>query len=315
MQQPLLVVDDASFAYGQRHVLNAVSLNIDVGEIFVLLGPNGSGKSTLVKAITGQLRLDGGDVRVSGASPARTARARRDIGVVPQNIALYEKLNAGENLNVIGRLMGVAANGLDLRIRQMLDRIKLGDRAKDRAEVLSGGMRRRLNIAAGLMHGPRLLILDEPTAGVDQAGKQAIRELLISLRDSGLAVLLTTHEMDEAQALADRVGILVGGHLKATGRPDELVREHFGDTVEVIVLIEGAEHVEGEEDGLSLARLGLTYDASTGQWRGLVAEHETSIEILIRSVGQTGLNIKDVRVRRPGLDTLLSELTVRERPR
>lgn len=209
--------------------------------------------------------------------------------------------------------MGVAADGLGLRIHQMLDRIKLGDRAKDRAEVLSGGMRRRLNIAAGLMHDPKLLILDEPTAGVDQAGKQAIRELLISLRDSGLAVLLTTHEMDEAQALADRVGILVGGHLKAEGRPNELVRTHFGDTVEVIVLIDGMEHIEGEADGLpqSLARLGLTHDASTGQWRGLVSEQETFIETLIRSVGQTGLNIKDVRVRRPGLDTLLAELTVR----
>lgn len=311
MPNPLLVVDSASFRYGPRQVLDHVALSVDLGEIFVLLGPNGSGKSTLVKAITGQIHLDRGEVRVAGSSPENTACARRKIGVVPQNIALYEKLNARENLNVIGRLMGVAANGMQRRISETLERINLGDRAKDRAEILSGGMRRRLNIAAALMHDPKLLILDEPTVGVDQAGKHAVRELLLSLRDSGLAILLTTHEMDEAQALADRVGIIVGGRLRAAGSPNELVREHFGNAVETIIQLDD-QCASAAELTKTISGFGLNYNASTDQWRGVVEEDEASMQPLLEKIVGAGSSVKDVRIRRPGLDTLLAHLTKQE---
>ena len=308
MTGAFLEVADASFHYGRRHVLDHVALSVDRGEIYVLLGPNGAGKSTLVRAITGQIHLDNGQVLVGGARSDSNASARRAIGVVPQNIALYEKLNARENLNVIGRLMGVAASGMQQRITDMLDRIALGDRARDRVEVLSGGMRRRLNIGAALMHDPSLLILDEPTVGVDQAGRHAVRELLIALRDGGLAVLLTTHEMDEADALADRVGVIVDGRLKAEGTPSDLVAAHFGQALELIVQLEEPIAPNSRLNTV-LSWLGLSYDASTDQWRGLVKESEVSMQDAVDRIIHAGLSVRDVRIRRPGLDTLLAHLT------
>ena len=308
MTVPFLEVADASFHYGRRHVLDHVALSVGRGEIYVLLGPNGAGKSTLVRAITGQIHLDNGQVLVGGARPEIDASARRSIGVVPQNIALYEKLNARENLNVIGRLMGVAASGMQERITEMLDRIALGDRARDRVEVLSGGMRRRLNIGAALMHEPSLLILDEPTVGVDQAGRHAVRELLIALRDGGLAVLLTTHEMDEADALADRVGVIVEGRLKAEGTPGHLVAEQFGQTLELIVQLADPSVPQSKVHKV-LSSLNLSYDPSTGQWRGLVMESEVSMQVAVNRIMHAGFSVKDIRMRRPGLDTLLAHLT------
>ena len=204
--------------------------------------------------------------------------------------------------------MGVAAGGMQQRITEMLDRIALGDRARDRVEVLSGGMRRRLNIAAALMHDPSLLILDEPTVGVDQAGRHAVRELLIALRDGGLAILLTTHEMDEADALADRVGVIVDGQLRAEGTPGDLVAEHFGQTLELIVQLDDSKVPQSKINKV-LSSLGLGYDPSTGQWRGLVPESEVSMQVAVNRIMHAGLNVRDVRMRRPGLDTLLAHLT------
>lgn len=311
MNEHFLEVRGAEFRYGPRQVLGDVDLTVRQGEIYVLLGPNGAGKSTLARAVSGQIRLDQGHVRVAGADPAKSADARRAIGIVPQNIALYDKLNARENLNVIGRLMGVPRRSMGQRIGVMLEKIRLGDRAADRAEILSGGMRRRLNIAAALLHEPQLLILDEPTVGVDRAGRHAVRELLIALRDGGLAILLTTHDMDEAQALADRVGIMVEGRLKAEGTPEELVEKSFGDAIEVIVQ-PGGSGAPLEGVGKSMGKLGLRYDATTGQWRGLVDQNAPQIQKLIQKVARGDTGASDIRVRRPGLDTLLDRLTARQ---
>jgi ABC-2 type transport system ATP-binding protein len=309
MDRDFLQVSGAEFRYGTRKVLDGISLSVKPGEIYVLLGPNGAGKSTLVRAITGRVDLNGGTVRVAGQDPVRSAEARRAIGLVPQQIALYEKLTAQENLSVIGRLMGVKGDKLGARMSDALLQIELTGRKSDRVEVLSGGMRRRVNIAAALLHEPGLLILDEPTVGVDQAGRRALRDLLIKLRDSGLAILLTTHEMEEAEALADRVGVLIGGKLVAEGPVDDLVRVHFGSRMELAVKLSAGDG--GRETAAPLmAGAGLALDASTGQWQGLVEPNLPAVRELLGHLTAGGIAASDVRLRRPGLDTLMRHLVM-----
>lgn len=303
----LLSVEDLHSHYGQRRVLRGASLNLGAGEIYVLLGPNGAGKSTLIKAVTGQVRPERGTIRLEGVDPAGSVAARRMIGLVPQNIALYEKLTAGENLAVIGRLMGVADRDLAARIAEALERIALADRVRDRVVVLSGGMRRRVNIAAALIHRPRLLILDEPTVGIDHAGRHAMRDLLFSLRDHGLAILLTTHEIEEAEALADRVGVMIEGRVEAEGAPLDLVQRAFGDQVECMVRLHDGE-ARGAGVGELIARLRLAYDETTGQWRGLVAPGSADVRTLVERLVEGGGGPRDLRLRRPGLETLMARL-------
>jgi ABC-2 type transport system ATP-binding protein len=312
MDSHFLEVSGAEFRYGARKVLDCVSMVVKPGEIYVLLGPNAAGKSSLVRAITGRVDLNAGTVRVAGQDPVRSAAARRAIGLVPQQIALYEKLTAQENLSVIGRLMGVKGDKLGARMSDALQQIELADRRSDRVEVLSGGMRRRVNIAAALLHEPGLLILDEPTVGVDQAGRRALRDLLLRLRDSGLAILLTTHEMEEAEALAGRAGVLIGGKLVAEGSVDQLVHLHFGRQMELAVKFaaDSGGGDAGSEVRPAMAGAGLAFDASTGQWQGLVEPDKPAVRELLGRLTAGGIAASDVRLRRPGLDTLMRHLVV-----
>ena len=189
--------------FRDRQVLKGVSLGMRGGEVLVLLGPNGAGKSTLIRVVSGRLTPDSGSVLIEGLSPATDARARARIGIVPQRIALFEKLSAAENLVAFARLMGLQRRAVAPAVREALLRVGLAERARDRVGALSGGMQRRINIAAALLHKPRVLVLDEPTAGLDMAAQASLVALIRELRTDGLAVLLTTHDTDEAEARAD----------------------------------------------------------------------------------------------------------------
>ncbi len=306
MSSRLLEIRDATYRYGARIAIGGVSLSIPPGQIYALLGPNGAGKSTLVRAISGRIRLDSGSIRVAGGDPAESAAARREIGLVPQQIALFEKLTPQENLAAIGQIMGVGRKNLKERIPAALTQIAIGDRAGDRVETLSGGMRRRVNIAAALLHRPSLLVLDEPTVGVDEAGRRALRDLLQNLRNNGLAILLTTHEMEEAEALADHVGIIAAGRMHADGTPSQLVEQQFGAGMELVVRFDAA---EGQHLMPLLAPLGVSLDATTSQWKGIVDPDAGPIRALIDRLLASRARGLDIRLRRPGLDTLLRRLT------
>jgi ABC-2 type transport system ATP-binding protein len=210
--------------FGDRTVVDGVGFAIAEGETYGLLGPNGAGKTTTISMLCGLLEPDAGHVHVLGEPlTTGTVQAKAAIGLVPQDIALYPDLSARENLAFFGRLQGMAKDRLRARIAEVLDVVGLADRADEHVDSYSGGMKRRANIAAGLLHEPRLLVLDEPTVGVDPQSRNAILEAIEVLGGRGLSVLYTTHYMEEAERLCARVGIIDEGRLVAEGSRRELL--------------------------------------------------------------------------------------------
>ena len=211
-----------------------LSLEVKRGEVFGLLGPNGAGKTTTVSIAAGLLAADTGEALVEGAgSPTRPA-ARRAVGLAPQTLSLYDDLTARENLMFFARLYGLGGVAREERTRWALDFVGLADRQRDRVQTFSGGMKRRLNLACALVHDPDLVMLDEPTAGVDPQSRNAILDNIVALKASGRAVLYTTHYMEEAARLCDRVAIVDHGKLLALDTVDGLVTTYGGDPVLVV---------------------------------------------------------------------------------
>ena len=213
-------------SYGSVEAVRGVSFEVREGEVFGLLGPNGAGKTTTISIIATLLRCTGGEADVFGRPIGRDVdTVRRLLGVAPQDIALYPNLTAAENLRFFGRMFGVRQRELTARVRELLELVELDARADDRAGTFSGGMKRRLNLAVSLIHRPRLLLLDEPTVGVDPHSREHIFEIVRRLRDEGTAILYTTHYMEEAEQLCDRIAIVDEGRIIAMGRLGQLLAE------------------------------------------------------------------------------------------
>jgi ABC-2 type transport system ATP-binding protein len=210
-------------SFGGVPAVDGVSFRVEEGTIVGLLGPNGAGKTTTVSIACGLLPPDAGEVRIAGSALAGdTDPGKGRLGLVPQELALYEELPADDNLRFFGALQELEGPRLAARIDDVLRLTGLSDRRRDRVKVFSGGMKRRLNLAAGLLHDPQVLLLDEPTAGVDPQSRNAIFESLEGLRDAGKAILSTTHYMEEAERLCDRIVIVDRGRVVAEGTADEL---------------------------------------------------------------------------------------------
>ena len=231
-----------------------MSLEVRKGEVFGLLGPNGAGKSTTISMCTGLLAPDSGRVEIEGLGAPSDERVRGRMGLAPQAIALYEELSGRENLLFFGRLYGIDGAALKKRVDELLELVGLADRAKDRVKVYSGGMQRRLNLAAALVNDPEVVLLDEPTAGVDPHSRNAIFELVMGLRARGKCVVYTTHYMEEAQRLCDRVGVMDHGKLLALGTVEELIGAHGGKTVVAVVRAEGEERISTSDPVAELQR-------------------------------------------------------------
>ena len=226
MADPLLEVRDVRKSYGSAPALGGVSFAVAAGEMFGLLGPNGAGKTTLLSIVAGLLDADAGEVRLAGRPFRRQDRdLRRLIGVVPQDLAIYPELTARENLRFFGQLYGLGGADLERRVEAILTAVALLDRADHRAGTFSGGMKRRLNLGAALVHGPRLLLLDEPTTGVDPQSRNHIFEEVRRLNAEGLTVVYTSHYMEEVQALCPRLGIIDHGRLVACDTLPNLLRQ------------------------------------------------------------------------------------------
>jgi len=224
--ETLLEVSHLKKAYGKKQALKNVSFALKEGSSFGFLGPNGAGKSTTMKILAGIVKADSGSVRLLGRDIARDPRAAsRHIGYVPQEITLYEKLSAYDNLVFFGQAYGVAGNDLKRRIGEVLEKTGLRDRARDEVQTYSGGMKRRINIAAAMLHRPKLLILDEPTVGIDPQSRNHILESVRTLNRMGSTIVYTTHYMEEVEAISTRIGILDHGRLIAEGTKEELVRQ------------------------------------------------------------------------------------------
>jgi len=298
----VLEIRDARKAFGATRALDGLSFSLGEGELLGLLGPNGAGKTTLIRAIAGRVRLDGGSVSLYGRTLA-PGKPRPDLGVVPQENALYPLLTARENLETFGRLNGVEGRRLSERIAWALEWTGLADRARAPVRTYSGGMKRRLNLACGVLHEPKLVLLDEPTVGVDPQSRESIYDMLGALRAQGTSLLLTTHYLEEAEARCERIVVVDHGRAVAAGTLVELV----------------------EQAGLAGRRVRLSVDrevasvpagfARDGDARVLTATitdvgHE--LPGLLARVQAAGLAVRDVEVRTASLQAVFLALTGKE---
>ena len=225
MQEAILTASNLQKSYAENHAVRGISLEITRGEVFGLLGPNGAGKTTTISMLTSLIKPTSGSIVVDDLDLAQNAKAiKSKIGLVPQELALYPTLSAWDNMLFFGRIYGLHGKFLRERANAVLDMVGLSDRAKDAIRTYSGGMKRRINIAAGLLHEPEILFLDEPTVGVDPQSRNAIFESIKRLNKAGLTILYTTHYMEEAQRLCDRVAIIDRGQIIALDSPKNLIR-------------------------------------------------------------------------------------------
>lgn len=293
--------------FGERVAVDGVGFTVAEGETYGLLGPNGAGKTTTISMLCGLVAPDGGAVEVGGL-PMSTGRCRAKaaIGLVPQDVALYPDLTAEENLTFFGRLQGLERGLLRRRVDDVLDLVGLADRAGERVDGFSGGMKRRCNIAAALLHQPSLLVLDEPTVGVDPQSRAAIIDRIAELRREGMAVLYTTHYMEEAERLCDRIGIIDEGRLVAEGTRAELVAQVGARTVVRLGGdgdLEGlAARVEGEPDVIASRVVGDRMEAT-------VVEPARALVQLIEAADDRSVRLSGVEVVEPDLESVFLHLT------
>jgi ABC-2 type transport system ATP-binding protein len=300
---PLRVVSLAK-RFGQTVALDGVSLEVRAGECVGLLGPNGAGKSTLIRSIVGRVVPDAGSVEVFGLA-AGSMGARMALGWIPQELALYPRITVRENLAAFGRYFALSRTQLNKSVAWCLNWAALEDRAADIAKTLSGGMKRRLNMAAGLVHRPRIVLMDEPTVGVDPQSRNRIFEMIESLRAEGTAIVYTTHYMEEAERLCDRIAIIDHGNVIAHGTRDSLVHDVFGQRSQVLARFTGA---ASKVVAWTEARGGRLVDSIAE----FTIEQASEVGPLLDDAANAGLAIEDVSIRRPNLESVFLHLTGRE---
>jgi ABC-2 type transport system ATP-binding protein len=293
--------------YGDLTAVAEVSFTAQPGKIFGLLGPNGAGKTTTIGCISGLLKPSSGSITILGHDVATAGReSRRQLGIVPQELALYEDLTAQENLSYWGAAYGLRGKKLKSRISEVLDITGLSDRARQQVKKLSGGLKRRLNFACGIVHQPKVLLLDEPTVGVDPQSRVRLLELVRSQTQAGICVLYTTHYMEEAESLCDHLAIIDHGRIIAAGTLAEL-RAELGEndivrlagrfdpkaTQKALADLDNVEIVSVDEQGLRLAVFQATMNFSA----------------IFEALSRTGAEIRETTLTQPSLESLFIKLT------
>lgn len=311
--QPIVDVQQLRKQYNPPEgetAVKGISFHINQGEIFSLLGPNGAGKTTTISILSGLLAPTSGEATIGGYSIKNNIRdVKQIIGVVPQEIALYQTISARENLQFWGRMYGLSGEVLKERVTAVLDIAGLADRADEKVSTYSGGMKRRINIAVGLLHNPKVLFMDEPTVGIDPQSRRRILDTVKALNQDGLTVIYTTHYMEEAEELSNRVGIIDHGQLIAVGTQDELSKMvGETDTIrltmnsvnnaslrDVLAKIEGVLHINGEEDQIILQ----------------TPEANQLLPTVLRVIAEQGQSVQQLKVDEPNLEAVFLHLTGR----
>ena len=306
--------------------VKGVDLDIQQGEIFSLLGPNGAGKTTTISMISGLVTPTEGDAVIGGYSITRQPMAaKRLMGFVPQEIALYPELSARQNLLFFGRMYGLGGKALNKRVDELLEFVDLSDRQNDRIDTFSGGMKRRVNIAVGLLHRPQLIYMDEPTVGIDPQSRRRILDTVKQLRDEhGMTVLYTTHLMEEAQELSDRVGIMDHGAIIAMGTQAELTQQVGEEdrleftTGKQAVTEELLERIRRQAAGVTRLLYNppeqISDEISESTPARLIAfakRGRTALPQIIQLLDAAGIEIHSVAVREPDLEAVFLALTGR----
>ena len=277
----MIRIEQVHKKFGNTVALDGLTLDVRPGEIFGLLGPNGAGKSTTMSLLTGLNRADSGTVSVLGGDPADT-ELRRRIGLAPQSLALYENLSGRENIEFFARMYGLSGAHLQQRVDAALDFVQLADRQHDRAGTFSGGMQRRLNLAAAIAHEPELILLDEPTAGVDPQSRNALFDNVLALKQAGRTIVYTTHYMEEVERLCDRVAIVDHGRVLAIDTVPALLRAHAPQPVLVIERESGEERITTETPLVALNQA-----AANGVINGFHVERPRLEQVFLHLTGRT----------------------------
>ena len=307
----ILEVKELKKNYGDFQAVKGISFEIKEGEIFSLLGPNGAGKTTTISMLSTLYAPTAGDATVAGHSVTKAPmQVRNAIGVVPQDLALYEDLSAKENLIFWGQMYGLSGKSLTSRVDEVLNQIDLADKAKNRVKTFSGGMKRRVNIGVGLLHKPKLLFMDEPTVGIDPQSRRAILDTVKDLNRQGMTVLYTTHYMEEAQELSDRVGIIDHGELIAIGTQKELTKQ-VGHTDTLILHISENEDANALADSLKNMPDVLEATATDHEVAIITPQAENILASVVSKANERGIKIRSIDIREPNLEAVFLHLTGR----
>jgi ABC-2 type transport system ATP-binding protein len=307
----ILQVHDLVKNYGDVEAVNGISFDIQEGEIFSLLGPNGAGKTTTIAVLSTLYAPTSGQAFVGGHSVSDEPMAVRQlIGVVPQELAIYDELTARENFSFWGQMYGLGGKALKSRIDQVLEQIGLSDRANQRVKTYSGGMKRRVNIGVGLLHQPRLLFMDEPTVGIDPQSRRAILDSVRDLNAQGMTVLYTTHYMEEAQELSDRVGIIDHGQLIALGTQTDLTRQ-VGENDTLILHLGEGEDAEALSAAARALPEVLHADVTDHSVTVIAPEAEEILAPVITRANELGVKVRSVHIQEPNLEAVFLHLTGR----
>ena len=302
----MIEVKDLQKSYGDLIAVDRISFSARQGTVFGLLGPNGAGKSTTISCLSGLLKPTAGSISVGGFDMASNAvKAKASLGIVPQELAIYEDLSARDNLSYWGAAYGLKGNGLKQRVDHVLNRIGLTDRANDLPKKYSGGMKRRLNFGCGLVHEPAVLLLDEPTVGVDPQSRERLFDLVREEKAKGTCVLYTTHYMEEAEKLCDELVIIDHGKIIAGGSLAELRAEFGGNDIIQLTGSFEPSSVEPVIAGLNAEPLSISAEVlmiAITDGAGVLPE-------VLQAISATGAEIRDTRLSEPNLESLFLKLT------
>jgi len=304
-----LTLDGLRKSFGKTEIIRGVDLSIAKNERHAIIGPNGAGKSTLVKALCGRIRPTSGHIHIQGDLVRHRSEKRHLIGLVPQQVGLYPHLTGRENLDVFARLCGVDAKSRNARVQEALDTVDMSPRANRKVEHMSGGMQRRINVAAAILRQPPVIVFDEPTAGVDHPARDVIHQLARKLSQSGHAVILVTHELEQAEGLCDNVLVLEAGRVRYFAPPSDLLTSHFQNDREVVVrfrrIPEPSLHSAIRSFGFETTELPTMFRARTQ------SSEVNFVSAFMGAFGNRDAIIREVTVRRPGLASLMRELEAR----
>jgi ABC-2 type transport system ATP-binding protein len=307
MSEPILVAQDLHKAYGDVKAVDGISLQVARGEVFGLLGPNGAGKTTTISMLTGLLEPTEGKISVDGLDlETHTNEVKARLGLVPQELALYPTLSGRQNLEFFGRIYGLKGKELRQRVDEVLAMIGLTERADEAIEDYSGGMKRRVNIGAGLLHKPKMLFLDEPTVGVDPQSRNAIFEGVEELNRAGMSVIYTTHYMEEAQRLCHRVAIVDKGKVIALDTPSALIRSLGGGIILISVAEGWAEEVAERTVQVSAVKSATRTD---GQIKIETHRLQEALIGVLDITNQLDVSITSIEMLEPNLESVFLHLT------
>jgi ABC-2 type transport system ATP-binding protein len=306
----VLEVKDLRKEFGDLTAVDGISFDIQEGEIFGFLGPNGAGKTTSISMICGLLTPTAGEIFVEGVSILKNPReVKKRLGVVPQEVAIYEELSARENLSFWGGIFGMRGGELNRRVDELLEQVGLEERAKEPTKNFSGGMKRRLNLALGLVHDPKLILLDEPTVGIDPQARHNILDVVKSIVAGGRTVLYTTHYLEEAEDLCDRLAIIDHGKILSQGTVGEL-KTQLGEGS--LLTVQGDFQAAKLSEAVTGVEGLMPIEIDDNRAMLLVARDGPGVSHSLEGLFSRGLTFDDIQIKEPNLEDLFLKLTGRE---